>query len=114
MARRTIVELTDDLDGGQADETLYFAVDGINYEIDLSSNNADKFRSAVDPFVEAARKANTSAERSTRTRGRGRQRSDRAELATIREWARHNGHQVSDRGRIPGTVVAAYQAATGG
>ncbi len=116
MAQQTTVKFIDDLDGSDASGTFDFAVDGRQYQIDLSDENAAKLRDALAPYVGAARIAGG--------RGRGgpraaRQtvvadkpaRSNRDETAAIREWARANGHTVSDRGRIAKSVVEAYQAA---
>ncbi len=110
MAQRTIVELTDDLDDGKADETISFRLDGTNYEIDLSKANADKLRETVSQYVGVARRVGGTAG------GRGRQRQrgaggSRGQTATIREWAAVNGHKVSGRGRISASVLAAYAAA---
>lgn len=111
MAKRvvTTVELTDDLDGGKADRTLHFAFDGTNYEIDLSKKNATALEKVLKPYVESARKVRQPARRgrpaSTARRG------GRTDLGEIRAWARNNGHEISDRGRIPAAVVEAYNAA---
>ncbi len=109
MAKRTIttIELTDDVDGGKAERTIAFGFDGANYEIDLSKKNATAFERALRPYVEAARKVG---------RGGGARRGRRAnaavrDLGAVREWARANGHAVSDRGRVPGAVLEAYDAA---
>jgi hypothetical protein len=110
MARKvkTVVELTDDIDGGKADQTVSFGFDGVNYEIDLSKKNSTAFQKALKPYLEAARKV-----RSTSGRGaaRGTRRAARDDLGAIREWARANGHDVSDRGRISAAVIEAYDAA---
>ncbi len=110
MAQRTIVELTDDLDGGKAEETISFRLDGTGYEIDLSKANADRFRETTSQYVRAARRAGGTGA------GRGRQRpvgagASRSQTAGIRAWAVANGHNVSSRGRIPASVQAAYEAA---
>ena len=116
MAQQTTVKFIDDLDGSEASGTFPFALDGKQYQIDLSDENAAKLRDALAPFVEAARKAGG------RTGGRDRQRSapsaadkparaSREETAAIRQWARDAGHQVNERGRIPKSVIEAYQAA---
>src|SRR6266571_2911931 len=107
MATRTAVALEDDLDGGQADETVRFAIGGSEYEIDLSKKNAKTFRKGLAPFVEHARKA-----------GRGQRRRPVRSAATrersgdIRAWAKAQGIPVSDRGRIPASVTGQYDAAT--
>jgi hypothetical protein len=108
MAQKVEVHLEDDLDGGPADDTVTFALDGKDYEIDLSTTNAEKLREALLPFAEAGRK-NTrgGSARSTRSRTSG---SD-PDTAKIRAWAKENGHEVSDRGRIHQSVKDAYYAA---
>jgi hypothetical protein len=110
MAQRTVVELLDDIDGKPAEESITFALDGVMYEIDLSSKNADKLRKGLAPFVEKARKAG--AARGVRRRaGTGvRATSDRERSADIRTWAKQHGLNVNDRGRIPANVVEAYEA----
>ena len=116
MARKVQVILSDDLDDSiSADETVTFALDGTTYEIDLSEKNASEMRDAFGRYVSAARKVSS---RGTRASGAGRSRAtggggrmDREQAGAIRDWARKNGHEVSDRGRIPGTVVEAYEAA---
>jgi Lsr2 len=117
MAKQATVRFIDDLDGSEASGTFDFSLEGRNYQIDLSDENAAKLREALTPFIDAARKAGG------RSGGRGRSqrqtpstekpaRSSREETQAIREWARQNGHQVSDRGRIPKSVLEAYQAAS--
>jgi len=111
MAQQMTVRFVDDLDGSEASGTVGFSLDRRSYEIDLSDRNADKLRSALAPFIDAARKVGG--------RGRGRRqpaeatpaRSSRADTAAIRQWAREHGHKISDRGRIPKSVIEAYQAA---
>jgi Lsr2 len=109
MAQRVTVELEDDLDGGPADETLRFGLGGTDYEIDLSKKNASKFRRQIAPYIEHARKA-----------GRGQRRrlvrttSSRDRSADIRAWAKDQGIAVSERGRIPASVIEQYEAATTG
>jgi hypothetical protein len=112
MAQKVQVHLEDDLDGGPADTTTSFALDGRDYEIDLSDANAEKLREALRPFVAAARKAPTSNGRPKRVTGAGTSTSSE-ETAAIRAWAKEHGHQVSDRGRIHQSIKDAYYAATG-
>ncbi len=110
MAQIREIRLIDDLDGEVADETVEFGVDGKNYEIDLSKENAGKLRDLLAEFVAAARKAGG------RRRGGSsapaapvrRPSIDREQNQAIREWARKRGMQVSDRGRIPAEVLEAY------
>jgi hypothetical protein len=109
VVQKTQVVLIDDIDGGNADETVTFAIDGVSYEIDLTSSHASELRESLATWVGHARKASRPGA-AGRTGGR-RAGTDRAQLAKIREWARENGHQVSERGRIPGSVLEAYEAA---
>ena len=105
MAQKITVELEDDLDGGPADETLRFGIDGSEYEIDLSKKNAVAFRKNLGPFLEHARKpGRAQRRRPARTPSRDRSVSARA-------WAKGWGIPVSARGRIPANVVEQYEAA---
>ncbi|GAB3277868.1 Lsr2 family protein [Actinocorallia lasiicapitis] len=111
MARETIVRLVDDLDGGAADEAVSFALDGVAYEIDLSTENAKKLRDSLAQFVEHSRKAG-SVKRAGRGVGRpARGTSSRERSADIRAWAKGQGIKVNERGRIPASVVEQYEAA---
>jgi Lsr2 len=107
MAQKVTVELEDDLDGGPADETVRFGIDGSDYEIDLSKKNAAALRRKLAPFIEHARKAGRGARRRP-----GRTASSRARSGDIRAWAKDQGIAVSERGRIPASVVEQYEAAT--
>jgi hypothetical protein len=118
MARKVMVTLTDDLDEKiEADETVTFSLDGTSYEIDLSDANARKMRNVFGKYVEAARKV-TAKGRAAENR-RTRQSSggtvtnirSRDKGVAIREWAKANGKEVSQRGRIPAAIVAEYEAA---
>ena len=116
MARKVQVILSDDLDENlPADETVSFSLDGTSYEIDLAEKNAKELRDVFSRYVSAARKVGRGGRSSSGgggTRGRGTGgRMDREQAGAIREWARKNGHAVSDRGRIPASVVDAYEAA---
>ena len=116
MAQKVQVIKTDDLENDDvpADETISFALDGTTYEIDLSEKNAAEMRDAFSRYVQAARKVNRGSGRASgggRSRATGGGRMDREQAGAIREWARKNGHAVSDRGRIPASVVEAYEAA---
>jgi Lsr2 len=112
MAQKVQVLLVDDLDGGEASETVSFALDGSNYEIDLSGKNAEELRDAFAKYVGSARKtgrASSSPGRSSRRGGGGGTTSmDRDQAAAIRSWAKGKGLQVSDRGRIPATIIEQY------
>ncbi len=107
MAQRTV--LVDDLDGGEAAETVVFALDGTAYEIDLNEDNAAQLRDDLASWVAHAR--SQGGPRRTRGRRSAAAKAPTADNATIRAWARDAGYAVSDRGRIPGEVVDAYHAA---
>jgi hypothetical protein len=109
MATKTTFALEDDLDGGPADVTLRFGIGGAEYEIDLSTKNANKFRRQLAPFIDHARKAGTAPRR----RAPARTASRRKRSGDIRVWAKAQGISVSDRGRIPASVIEQYEAATG-
>ncbi|ASU82614.1 Lsr2 family protein [Nocardiopsis gilva YIM 90087] len=109
MAQKVQVLLVDDIDGGEADETVSFALDGKNYQIDLSDRNAQKLRKSLAEFVKAGRKAGS------RAGGRGKARKARPaaseDTAEIRAWAKKKGYDISERGRIPAEIREAYQKA---
>ena len=120
MAKRVIHELIDDIDGKTADESVTFGLDGVQYEIDLSADNAAKLRDALAPFVAAGTRVarGTAAPAVTgrgREAGRGRSssRADREQNRAIREWAIAKGLEVSDRGRIKQEIVDRYNAEAG-
>ncbi|PXY31161.1 histone-like nucleoid-structuring protein Lsr2 [Prauserella muralis] len=111
MAQKVLVSLIDDLDGSEAEETVEFGLDGVSYEIDLSAENAEELRDALAQYVEHARRAG--GRKRPSGRGNAKQASrpasvDREQNQAIRAWARKNGYEVSDRGRIPSEVVEAY------
>jgi hypothetical protein len=113
MAQKHIVQLIDDLDGGEAAETVTFGLDGNSYEIDLSAENANKLRETLAVYVGSSRRSSRGAGRShapgARRGGRS-TRSDREQTQAIREWARKSGFKVGEKGRIPATVLEAYHA----
>jgi hypothetical protein len=107
MAQKTLVVLEDDIDGGEASETVKFSLEGVNYEIDLSAKNANKLRDDFAKYTGAGRRVGGRGGRGrVGSRGAGRNRS-----AQVREWARSQGLKVSDRGRIPADIVNQYDAA---
>ena len=116
MAKQTTVRFVDDLDGSEASGTFDFSLEGRNYQIDLSDDNVTKLRDALAPFVDAARAAGGRGGRRGRVRGKAPEaqpaQSNREETAAIRQWAREHGHEVSDRGRIPKSVLEAYKTAS--
>src|SRR5690554_883986 len=99
MARKVQYLLIDDLDGGAAEETVSFALDGVSYEVDLSKDNAEQLRNSLAHYIGSARKVG-----GRRGRGRGRA-GGRADTQAIREWARGQGLKISDRGRIPSDII---------
>jgi hypothetical protein len=103
MAQKVNIVLVDDIDGSEADETVVFALDGREYEIDLSTKNAGKLRDAMAAYVGHARRAGGGR--------RSRSRSGGPSPADIRTWARENGFTVPDRGRVSSHVREAYLAA---
>ena len=112
MAKQVITVLTDDLDGGDADRTVEFGLDGVNYTIDLSDKNVGKLRKALDPYLAVASRvgrAGSSARIASRSAATP-TRSNRDQNQAIREWANRNGHEVSERGRIPAAIVEAFHA----
>jgi hypothetical protein len=114
MATKHIAQIIDDLDGTPLEEgegkQITFSVEGRAYEIDLSDENADKFYKALDPFVNVARSAGSAT--APRAGRRATWAKSDVDLAAVRRWARENGHTVSDRGRVPATIVDAYKSAT--
>lgn len=118
MAQIQTVRLVDDLSGSEAEETVSFALDGKQFEIDLSTGNASSLRDKLAPFVSAARSSASSpgagrrAARAARSaRGSNNNTPVRQHNQAVRAWARQNGYTVSGRGRIPAEVVAAYEGA---
>jgi hypothetical protein len=109
MAQKVVTHLLDDLDGKEAAETVAFGLDGALYEIDLSSKNAAKLRDAVAAYVGAARKAGRVPARG-KGRTSGSAAADREQNQAIREWAKKQGLNVSERGRIPAEIVEKYHA----
>ena len=117
VAKRTIHVLVDDIDGGDADETVKFALDGVQYEIDLSKKNASKLRDAFSPFLAAGTKIGRGGVvvggRAATARVRGGAAADREQNKAIREWAQGKGIPVSDRGRIKQEIVDRFNAEAG-
>lgn len=108
MARQVNVTIIDDLDGKtKAEETVEFSIDGVNYEIDLSTKNAEKLRAELGKWVDSARRVTGRFKGRRPIASPGR----REDLAAVREWARNNGFKVSSRGRIPADVVSAFRNA---
>ncbi|MFF5056142.1 Lsr2 family protein [Micromonospora sp. NPDC000663] len=124
MARRIIHKLLDDLTGGDADETVTFALDGVQYEIDLSDANAKQLRDVLAPYVSKGSKIGRAVSvgdgrRATRAAAganggrRGANTTDPEQNRAIRDWAKKAGKNISDRGRIPVEIVDQYHAQAG-
>jgi hypothetical protein len=112
MAQKVQLLLVDDLDGSEAEETVRFGVDGASYEIDLSAGHAEELRSALARYAGAGRKVN-GALRGAPARKAGRAAANGHNSTEIRDWAKAQGIEVKDRGRVPADVIAKYKAATG-
>jgi hypothetical protein len=110
MAQRVQVLLIDDLDGTEGAETVSFSLDGVSYEIDLSEKNAAKLRDDFATWVGNARKVGRGSSSSPSRSSARRSRSGN-DTAAIRAWAKENGYEVSERGRISRQVMDAYAAA---
>jgi hypothetical protein len=112
VAQKVQVLLVDDIDGGEADETVTFALDGKTYEIDLTTANADKLRGLLEPYVSNGRRTGGRS-----ARGKARPSAGGAgasqDTAKIRAWAKENGYEVNDRGRVPANIREAYEKANG-
>lgn len=108
MAQKITTLFIDDIDGGEAEGTVRFALDGTEYEIDLNSRHSDELRSALGKYVTHARKVGGTARRST---ARGGRRASTVDTVAVRTWARGQGIDIKDRGRVPADVVAKYQEA---
>jgi Lsr2 len=106
MAKTTVVTVTDDIDGSDGAETVTFGLSGQDYEIDLSAKNLKKFRKSLQPFIDSGRRASRAG---VVRPARG--KAARNNSSEIRAWAAGQGLAVSERGRIPATVVAEYEAA---
>lgn len=113
MAQEVFVSLIDDLDGSGADETIMFALDGTEYEIDLNAKNAAALRKGLDKYVAHARK--TAGPSAPRRRPSARRAAGSAgpDPKAVRVWAQSNGFEISTRGRVPAEIINRYRAAGG-
>ncbi|MCU1573884.1 MAG: hypothetical protein JWO93_1966 [Micrococcaceae bacterium] len=108
MAQKVKIILVDDVDGGTADETVRFGLDGTSYEIDLSGGNAENLRSALQPYVAKARKVSGRSGAPAKNKPASGRSQD---VGAIRAWARENGYEVRERGRIQAEIQEAYHSA---
>jgi nucleoid-associated protein Lsr2 len=109
MAQKIQTLFIDDIDGGEAEGTVRFGLDGSEYEIDLNAKHTGELRNALASYVTHARKVGGATRRTVR----GRRGSDSVDTAKVREWAKTEGYEIKDRGRVPADIVAKYQAAKG-
>jgi hypothetical protein len=110
MAQHAQIVFTDDIDGSDAAGTVQFGLEGASYEIDLSKKNADKLAKVLEPYINAARKAS----RGSRRQPTGRPRAAGPNPAAVREWAKSEGMEVKDKGRVPAELIVKFQAANAG
>jgi hypothetical protein len=118
MAQKVLVEMVDDINGGAADHTVPFGLDGVSYEIDLSDANAAALRDELARYIAAGRrvggrKVRLAAAESTQVKKAGATAADRERSRQIREWANANGYSVSDRGRLSAEIIEAFDANDG-
>ncbi|MEV8442081.1 Lsr2 family protein [Actinosynnema sp. NPDC051121] len=115
MAQKVLVQLIDDLDGNPTDdgETVSFGLDGVSYEIDLRPENAANLRDSLAEFVTSARRSGGRAKRRavTTTHRVVAESRTKEQTKAIRDWARGNGYELADRGRIPANIIEAFEAA---
>lgn len=112
MAQKIQTLFIDDLDGGEAEGTVRFGLDGTDYEIDLSATHAKALRKALEKYVSAARKVSSASRRRGHPGGR-RNATGGPSPSEVREWAKAQGIEVRDRGRVPTELVVKFQAANG-
>ena len=110
MAQKIQILLIDDLDGSEAEGTIRFGLDGTEYEIDLNAEHAQALRDALARYVRAARRAGGGARRPAR--GGRRASAGGVDSTEVREWAKAQGIDVKDRGRVPAELVVKFKAAT--
>lgn len=111
MATKTHIELEDDLDGSEADETVQFGLDGVDYEIDLSEAHAKDLRGELEAYKAAARRVGKVQRQLTQRNAGAPARVDREQNQAIRAWAKKQGMTVNERGRIPGDITAKFHEA---
>jgi hypothetical protein len=110
MAQKIQTLFIDDIDGGEAEGTVRFGLDGNDYEIDLSAKHSEELQAALQKYVTHARKISSAARRSATRVGR---KPSATDTVAVRAWAKENGLDIKERGRIPADVVAKYREATG-
>ena len=108
MARRTVLIVEDDLDGSEATQTLDFAFQGVEYQLDLSDSNVARFHAALEPYVSAARRVGGRKH----SKGPSPRGSNGVDSAAVRVWAHANGIEISTRGRVSADIIDRYKSAT--
>jgi Lsr2 len=116
MAQKVLVQFVDDLDGSPGDDvsTVSFALDGVSYEIDLNEENANRLRDSLADYVESARRVGGRVRRGTAPAAAPVRQADarsKEQTKAIREWAKKNGYELADRGRIPANVITSFEEA---
>jgi hypothetical protein len=107
LAQKIQTTFVDDIDGSEAEGTIRFGLDGAGYEIDLSVAHSEELHKALAPYIAHARKTGV------RRSARGRRDAGAIDTHAVREWARGQGIQVKERGRVPAGVAEQYRQATG-
>ncbi|GAC52866.1 Lsr2 family protein [Gordonia sp. GONU] len=113
MAKKEIVQVIDDLDGKVLDqyETVRWSLDGKNYEFDTSSKHAQQFRDSLAKYLDISRQTGRVTKRATATTAAAGGGRNKETTKAIREWAIREGYELSDRGRIPQSIIEAFEAA---
>jgi hypothetical protein len=109
VAQKVQTLYIDDIDGGEAAGTVRFGLDGADYEIDLSAEHTDELHTALRTYIDHARKVGGTSRRAPRSRRAG----SAIDTTAVRTWAREQGIDIKDRGRVPADIVAKYEAASG-
>ena len=110
MAQKIQTLFIDDIDGGAAEGTVRFGLDGAEYEIDLSARHDEELRTALKQYIAHARKVSGAARRGVTRAGR---RPSAVDTVAVRAWARENGYDIKERGRVPADVLVKYREAVG-
>jgi hypothetical protein len=111
VAQKVQTLFIDDIDGSSAEGTIRFGLDGTDYEIDLNAKHAQQLRDALAAYVKAGRRVSGGSRRPAR--GARREPASRLNTTEVREWAKAQGIEVKDRGRVPAELVVKFKAATG-
>ena len=111
MAQKIQTLFIDDIDGSEAEGTVRFGLDGAEYEIDLNAKHAEALRKSLAKYIDAARRSSGAARRPTRSARRA--SASGVNTTEVREWAKAQGYEVKDRGRVPAELVVKFRAASG-